>query len=326
MKNMILFILILMIAIFSLFYIVLTNPVNTSYDPDSKEKIPVDTTLLYQHVEKLITTSNYRNHENIEALNEAADYIITAFKETGLTPYEQTYMANGRNYKNIIAGYGPSDAPVLVVGAHYDVCGNQDGADDNASGVAGLLELARLLNTFKPTLPYRIELVAYTLEEPPYFRTSLMGSAVHAQKLTESQTTVLGMICLEMIGYYSDQKSSQDFPISFLKLFYPSTGNFITVVGKLGEGKMVKKVKRKMIEGADIPVESITAPASIPGIDFSDHQNYWKYNIPAVMITNTAFYRNKNYHMPTDTIDTLNFTKMAEVVKGVYKAITEFQF
>ncbi|MBL4592807.1 MAG: peptidase M28, partial [Flavobacteriales bacterium] len=126
-----------------------------------------------------------------------------------------------------------------------------------------------------------------------------------------------------MIGYFSEEKGSQDYPIGLLKLFYPNTGNYISVVSKMGggNGKLTRKVKKAMKKGSDIDVTSVNAPAKMPGIDFSDHLNYWKYDYPAVMITNTAFYRNKNYHEPGDLPETLDYIKMAEVIKGVYNAV-----
>lgn len=277
---------------------------------------------LYRHVEVLTMTAESRNVYHVTTLDSIAKYIDSKFQSYGYQVENQEYEADYKKYRNVIASYGLKDAPRLIVGAHYDVCGEQDGADDNASGIAGLLELARLIQLQKPDLPYRIDFVAYTLEEPPYFRSEFMGSAVHAKYLHDNDVKVLGMVCLEMIGYFTDQPHSQGYPSPILKLFYPSTGDFITVVGKIGQGSFLRNVKKSMVAGSDIRVKSINAPAFIPGIDFSDHLNYWKYNYDAVMITNTAFYRNKRYHEAEDTIETLDFNRMKEVVNGVYNAIT----
>ena len=236
----------------------------------------------------------------------------------------QQYEVNGATYQNIIGSIGPETASRLIVGAHYDVCGEQAGADDNASAVAGLLEIARLIQVQQPELKQRIDFVGYTLEEPPYFGSKHMGSAVHAKSLNDNNIDVKGMICLEMIGYFSEEENSQDYPIGFLKWFYPNKGNFIAVIGKLGQGQVVRQVKKSMKQVADIDVRSINAPRSLVGIDFSDHRNYWKYDYPAVMINNTAFYRNKNYHETSDTIGTLDFDKMTEVVRGAYWAVVNF--
>ena len=132
------------------------------------------------------------------------------------------------------------------------------------------------------------------------------------------------MICLEMIGYFSDKPDSQSFPAPFMRLFYPDKGDFIAIVGKLGQGKIVRKVKKAMRKASDLPVYSINAPRFIPGIDFSDHLNYWLAGYPAVMITDTAFYRNNNYHTISDTYDTLNYNKLADVVAGIYQTVLVF--
>lgn len=312
------------IIILGIIYLV-TNPLIGAAKNDPQAQPPVNKERLIKDVKFLTSTPLPRNSDNLSALNLAAEYIKDQFKEIGLEPVEQIFQAEGKTYKNIICSVGPENGARIILGAHYDVCGNQPGADDNASGVAGLLEIARLLSSQKPLLKYRIDLVAYTLEEPPFFRTNLMGSAVHAKSLFDNSIQVKAMICLEMIGYFSDKPNSQGFPLGILKLFYPTTGNFITVVGKLGKQKLARQVKRAMKQGSSITVKSINAPAAIPGIDFSDHRNYWKYNYDAVMITNTSFYRNHNYHQVTDTIETLDFDKMAEVVKGVYWSLVQLQ-
>jgi hypothetical protein len=291
-----------------------------------KALIPVDSTRLKADVSFLTGLPGGRNYRNLKALNEAADYILDVFKNSGAEDfYEQEYFIEGVRYRNIIARFGPLSGPVIVVGAHYDVYGPFPGADDNASGTAGLLELARLLGQLKPQLKYPVELVAYTLEEPPFFSTQYMGSFIHAKSLQDERAKVKMMISLEMIGYFSDKKGSQDFPMGFLKLFYPSRGNIIVVVGDFKNFRPVRKVRRKMRAGSDIKVRTINAPRWIEGIDFSDHRNYWHFGYDAVMVTNTAFYRNKNYHQPTDTKETLNYSKMAEVLRGVYNVIVKMR-
>jgi hypothetical protein len=215
------------------------------------------------------------------------------------------------------------DAERLIVGAHYDVFTNP-GADDNASGVAGLLELARLLDTLKPVLKYRIDLVAYTNEEPPYFRTEQMGSAVHAKYLSDNKIKVKGMICLEEIGYFTDEAKSQSYPLDILHLFYPERGNFIGVVGKIGQRKIVRRMKSKMRSGSVIDIRSINAPRWVTGIDYSDHLNYWNYGYDAVMINDTSWYRGNQYHTGGDTPDRLDYERMAQVVSGVYNAMVSY--
>lgn len=278
-----------------------------------------DTIRLKTDLLAITGTEKSRNYRNIETLNQVADYIKTAFLKISPTVEEQKYEVQGSEYKNIILSLGPTEGERIIIGAHYDVCGEQQGADDNASGVAGLLELARLLK--EQNLKCRIDLVAYTLEEPPYFRTEYMGSHIHAKYLYDNKIAVKGMICLEMIGFYSDTEGSQTYPVGFLKWFYGNKGNFITIVEKLNSDKWAKSFRKNMLKEQTIRTKKFKAPQSLPGIDFSDHLNYWKYGFSAVMITNTAFYRNKNYHTPEDTIEKLNIGNMGLVVDGVFRAL-----
>ena len=232
----------------------------------------------------------------------------------------QTYSVLGREVENIIASIGPEDAERVIVGAHYDTFGNQRGADDNASGVAGLIALAKLLKEHEHRLTRKVELVAFTLEEPPFFRSENMGSYVHAKNLSDTKVKVRAMIALEMIGFFSNEKGSQDYPLSLLHLFYPDEGDFIGVVSNMSSRRL-KSEFRDLMSKSDIKVRSLSAPAWLAGIDFSDHLNYWKFGYDSIMVTDTAFYRNKNYHQATDTIDTLDFTKMSEVVRGLFYGV-----
>jgi hypothetical protein len=275
-------------------------------------------------VEVLSSMSPQRNYLHPESLERSALYINEQFNKAGWESFSQYFTVEGRCYRNIVARAGDKNRERIVIGAHYDVCGSQPGADDNASGVAGLLELARMVGEQKPALTHGLELVAYCLEEPPFFRTENMGSFIHVQSLRKEKVKVKLMICLEMIGYYSEQPGSQTLPFFLLKPFYPSRGNFITIVGKLSDWHLVRRIKKWMLAGSQIDVQSINAPEQIPGIDFSDHLNYWRHGIPAVMITDTAFYRNPHYHEKSDTPQTLDFEKMAEAVKGVYWTMVNF--
>lgn len=278
-----------------------------------------DTTIIKKHFEKILSTPQARNYKNINALNSVADYIFDSFKNYGDSTVFQEYMVGKQVYKNVITSFGTSNPKRVIVGAHYDVCENQPGADDNASGVIGLLELARMLKGKE--LNYRIDLVAYTLEEPPFFRSPNMGSYVHANYLFENKIDVYGMICLEMIGYFSDDKKSQNYPLKILKLFYGSKGDFITVVRKFSGGKFARVYKRKMKKSEFIKTKSIQAPERIRGIDFSDHLNYWAFGYSSVLITNTGFYRNQNYHRATDTFETIDIEKMSFVIDEVCRTL-----
>lgn len=285
-----------------------------------------------QHSEAEVSAARLRLH--VTALSEAfcprdwlhetnlsscADYITAHFTNAGAVVRSQPVVAHGRQYRNIIARFGVGQGSKIVVGAHYDACGDTPGADDNASGVAALIELGYLLGR---DLPGReIELVAYTLEEPPFFRTPLMGSAVHAASISAEKESIAGVIVLEMIGYFSDARGSQSYPSLLLKFIYPSKGNFIAVIGRWDQGAWVKGVKVGMKGATDLPVYSIRAPTAIPGIDFSDHLNYWPLGINALMITDTAFYRNNAYHESTDTPDRLDYERMSKVVVAVFEAL-----
>ena len=273
-------------------------------------------------VAELTGLPGFRCFERPEDLSRAAEWSKRELMASGLPVEEQSFGVGDLEFRNLIAHYGLDEGPVLVIGAHYDVCGEQPGADDNASAVAGLLELARLLGKHKPEVANRIELALWPLEEPPNFRTPAMGSAVHANSLALRGVKVSGMISLEMIGFFSDEPGSQAFPAPGMSLLYSSRGDSIVVVGNSSSWWFTRRVKARMAGSTQLPVRSINAPAFVPGVDFSDHLNFWRHGWDAVMVTDTAFYRNPNYHQITDTPDTLDYKRMAQVVTGVYTAIT----
>jgi Zn-dependent M28 family amino/carboxypeptidase len=283
--------------------------------------IPVQIDRLFQVVSTLTLVEPARNYQNVQSLNQIAEYIHQEFKKWDCQIHIQKFWAEDQMYQNVIASFGNLDAPRIVVGAHYDVDGNQPGADDNASAVAGLLEIGHLLNELKPDLKYRVDLVAFCLEEAPFFDTEWMGSTVYAQSCLREDARVKAMICLEMIGYYSDEPNSQKYPSPELAQMYPNQGNFVVVVSKLGQETLVQNVQQSMQMVANIDVQSICAPQDMQIINLSDHYSFWKAGYEAVMITDTSFLRNPNYHLVSDTIDTLDFNRMAEVVKGVYWAV-----
>ena len=297
----------------------MTQPMLSSASPSANRT--VDPARLETHVRKLSIEFTPRDESHIENLDRTAAYIMNEFSQTTQSVSESPYRVQGKWYRNVIAQFGPDSEERIIVGAHYDTAGPLPGADDNASGVAGLLELARLLGQHPP--PIRVELVAFSLEEPPFFRTTGMGSSVHAESLRKQGARVRVMMSLEMIGYFSDEPQSQQFPTGLLRAFYPSKGNFIAVVGRLSEGLLVRQTKAAMRDAAPLPVYSINAPTLIPGIDFSDQLSYWNAGYSAVMITDTAFYRNRNYHTANDTAEKLDYKRMAMVVEGVHAAVSE---
>jgi Zn-dependent M28 family amino/carboxypeptidase len=279
----------------------------------------VDARSLEAHVRMLSETLLPRDEAHRENLDRVATYVAAELGRAGGRVEQQVFQVDKRTYRNVVARFGPQDGEIVVVGAHYDAFGPFPGADDNASGVAGLIELGRLLGRTPPPRP--VQLVAYSLEEPPYFRTENMGSAVHAAALQRAGTRVRAMLSLEMIGYFSDAPDSQEYPLRVLHLFYPDRGNFIAVVGRFGETGLVRSIKRAMSGATTLPVRSITAPAALAGVDFSDHLNYWERGMAAVMVTDTAFFRNRSYHTKDDIAERLDYERMAKVVAGVFAAV-----
>ena len=276
---------------------------------------------LFKDVEFLTKISPSRNYQNLESIEKVVNYIDREFKKMGVSPIKQSWKAGSYEYSNLIASYNPSKSKRLIVGAHYDVCGDQPGADDNASAVAGLLESARMVFASKPEIDYRIDFVAFCLEEPPFFGTEQMGSYVHAKSLHDNNVDVIGMICYEMIGYFSDEPDSQPFPSIELAARYPHVANFIMVVGIEKYEEFNSKVHQLMNKdsGIDVQLVSFPEPNGLAGL--SDQSNYWKFGFQALMINDTSFVRNPNYHEKSDTIDTLDFAKMTEVINSSFKAI-----
>ena len=317
-KFMLLVVLIIIVLLIGVWFW-MTQPLLSRATPNSERT--VDPSRLEAHVRKLSIELGPRDVRHIENLDKVAAYIKNEFSQTGAFVSEQVYRVQGRSYRNVIAHFGPETEERIIVGAHYDAAGPFPGADDNASGVAGVIELARLLSQQQP--PMRVELVAFSLEEPPYFRTTGMGSLVHAKSLRQQNVRVRVMFSLEMIGYFSDAPNSQLFPVGLLSAFYPSKGNFISVVGRLSEGLLVRRTKAAMRNATPLPVYSINAPRFIPGVDLSDQVNYWYSGYDALMITDTAFYRNRNYHTAEDTAEKLDYKRMAMVVEGVYAAVMD---
>ncbi len=320
-KALLIVLVLLCIATFSI--LALTNP-TLSAKKQLDFTFQADSSRMKVYVDSLCREKEFRTWNNTRELNRAGNYIFNELKKYSVKTTKQAFEDKRNQYFNVISSYGPENAPRLIIGAHYDVCGMQQGADDNASGVSALIELARMLQSNNPNLEYRVDLVAFTLEEPPFFRDFMMGSAVHARSLKKDSVDVLGMISIEMIGYFSDLKGSQEYPVNAMKLVYPNRANYISVVSKLGEGSFLRKVKRGLNSQKRVKVRSVSAPASVPGIDFSDHHNYWDQGYSALMITDTSFYRNANYHQPSDLPETLNYSKMAAVTDGIFQFLLNF--
>jgi aminopeptidase-like protein len=272
-----------------------------------------------KHLIAITKTKKARNYKNVKTLNFVAAYIKKEFAKVCDSSEYQNFKVGNNIYKNVIGSLGTENKERIIIGAHYDVCGDSEGADDNASGVVGLLELARLLS--KENLKYRIDFVGYSLEEPPFFRTAQMGSYIHAKYLVDKKVPVKGMISLETIGFFSDKRYSQKFPIQGMEKIYGNVGNFITVVQNDKNEAFSNQIDNLMKSEKLISTKSFKGNSRLPGVDFSDHLNYWKHNFEAVMITNTAFYRNKNYHTNSDKLDTLDLEKMSLVIKQLFHCI-----
>lgn len=281
---------------------------------------------LYKDVEFLTTLRPYRNYLNIDSLNKVCEYLKKEFNRSGYDCAEQKWTVSGNEYKNIIASFNQEKSKRLIVGAHYDVCGDQPGADDNASAVAGLLETARIIAENNPSIDYRIDFAAYCLEEPPFFGSKKMGSYIHAKSLHDNSAEVIGMLCYEMIGYFSDKPGSQPVPFPELAEIYPGTADFIIVVGIKKYNDFNNKIHKLMSENPNIKTEviSFSSPDGLAGL--SDQRNYWKFGYRALMINDTSFLRNPNYHNTSDTIETLDFNKMTEVINSAYNAIVKIDF
>ena len=212
-----------------------------------------------------------------------------------------------------IAG-GASASEIIVVGAHYDSIAGATGANDNGSGVAAVLELARLMRGAQ--LERSVRFVAFVNEEPPFYRTGEMGSQYYARRSRERGENVVAMLSLETIGYYSDRGGSQRYPFP-LGLFYPASGNFVAFVSKLGSRRLLHRALGAFRRHAEFPSEGVAAPAFIPGVDWSDHWSFWQQGYPALMVTDTALYRYPWYHSVQDTPDKIDYERLARVVTGL---------
>ena len=263
-----------------------------------------------------------RNVIAYQSLEKTAQFIETSFRTMGYSVQSQEYTVQMRKVRNLIAeipGAGKPDE-IVVIGAHYDTVADCPGADDNTSGVAGLLELARLLRNSHPERTVRF--VAFVNEEPPWFQTQDMGSLVYAKELKRRGADVVAAISLETIGMYSDEEGSQQYPAGMGSI-YPKKGDFIAFVGYVASADLVRKSVAAFRRSVKFPVEGAAVPGAITGVSWSDHWSFWEQGYPAMMITDTAPFRNPNYHRPSDTPDTLDYDRMARVVSGMKGVIED---
>jgi len=263
-----------------------------------------------------------RNTQRYDGLVAARDHIAAAFTAAGLVVERQDYQAAGRLCSNLIATIAGRDpaAPPWVVGAHYDSVRGGPGANDNGTGVAALLALARRLKPGAQAAPIR--LVAFVNEEPPFFQTALMGSMVYAASLAARGERLAGMVSLETIGCFLDQPGTQRFPDPALATLYPSTGNFVAIVGNTANAALVTRLRDAFdLAGCGMPSQPFAGPEALPGVGWSDHWAFWQHGYAAVMITDTAPFRDEHYHTPTDLPANVDHPRLAQVVIGMCSAL-----
>jgi Zn-dependent M28 family amino/carboxypeptidase len=273
-------------------------------------------TRLRRHVERLAGQIGERHVLRPEALHAAESYIGDTLRALGYDVARQNYEAQGVDCANLevaIEGAGRV-GEIVLAGAHYDTVPGCPGADDNASGVAAVLELARLLRGATPSRTIR--LVAFVNEEPPFFFWGEMGSKVYARAARARGDVIRVMLSLEMLGCYSDEKGSQGYP-PLLKHFYPAQGDYIAFVSNIRSRHALRAAFEAFRNGSDFPAERLVAPALMPGIGWSDQLSFWREGYPAAMVTDTAFHRYPHYHCPTDTPEKLDYVRMARVVEGL---------
>lgn len=277
---------------------------------------------LRAHVEVLAGRIGERHLGRPESLQQAADYVRTELEALGYEVVAQTYPVRGTSVANLEASIQGTERPseVVVVGAHYDSAIGTPGANDNATGVAVLLELARMLAGSEPERTIR--LVAFVNEEPPWFRTEDMGSVHHAAWCEARGDDVTAMLSLETMGYYVDEPHSQHYP-SALAPFYPDRGDFLAFVGNVRSVALVRRCVEVFRAHATLPSEGGAAPAGIPGVGFSDHWSYWRRGWDAVMVTDTAFNRYPHYHEPTDTPEKIDYERLSAATRGVLAVVED---
>ncbi|MBX9693148.1 MAG: M20/M25/M40 family metallo-hydrolase [Cyanobacteria bacterium] len=294
-------------------------------------------TRLRSHVQKLAVDIGARSlPKSPGGLERAATYIEEKFSDARLNPTRQTFSVAGyfndglfgathatQSTSNIIVELtgGAKASEIVVIGAHYDAVGDCPGANDNASGVAALIEIASALANEK--FERTIRFVAFTNEEPPFFRSDDMGSYRYAKACKDRGDNIVAMLSLETIGYYSDKPDSQQFPLDALSMIYPKCGNFLAFVGNMEAYELLKNCFTSFTSAVKFPVELIAAPASLSGIDFSDQLSFWRVGYPGVMVTDTALYRYPHYHTNKDTPEKLSYDQLSRVTTGLQKVVQD---
>ena len=277
---------------------------------------------LRRHVEAVAGKIGERNVWKYDALNATVEYMTRELRDAGYAVTEQPYKVQGKTVKNLEAelrgtrATAASPGEVLVVGAHYDSVRGCPGANDNGTGVAAVLEIARAMAKDRPARTVRF--VMFVNEEPPFFHTDAMGSLVYAKACKARGDEVVGMISMETIGFYSDEKGSQKYPPPF-DVMFPDTGNFIGFVADERSGAFLNEVMGSFRGHTRFPSQGVAAPADVQGVGWSDHWSFWQVGYPALMVTDTAPFRYRHYHEPTDTPDKVDYDRAARVVAGMVR-------
>jgi Zn-dependent M28 family amino/carboxypeptidase len=291
------------------------------FNAHARQDIDALESLLKAHIAVLAHEIGPRNIFASDKLNAAAEYIRTFWEKIGYEVSAQTYSVQNVPCQNLAIEIPGKSKPgeIVLVGAHYDTVSWAPGANDNGSAVAALLELSRLFSKKSPSRTLRF--VAFANEEPPFFKTGSMGSLVYAKACQERKENIVGMVCLETIGYYRDEPKTQKYPFPF-RFFYPDKGNFIAVVGNLRSKPLVKSFTRHFMEESDFPVECVATFGFLTGIDWSDHWSFWHCGYPAIMVTDTALFRYPYYHSSEDTSDKIAYHQLSRVTHGIFGALT----
>ena len=278
-----------------------------------------DTALIKSYLETIARNYPSRSYNNVTKMDETADYIRSVFAQFSDSVTMQRYQVNGYSYyENVICSFGPANARRIIIGAHYDVF-TSPGADDGASGIVGLFELARLLQCQE--LKYRVDLVAYTLGEEPFLKSPDMGSFVHAKMLYNHGVKVYGMVSLDMIGYFNSQPHTQKYPVDIFSLIFGTRANFIALVKKPAAGPFARHFCTVFKAESFVKTHKISAPPSMLDMIWHDHMNYWKFGYSALMITDTQNFRDPYYHNSSDTVDTIDINTMSKVIDAVFTTL-----
>jgi hypothetical protein len=278
---------------------------------------------LRRDIQVLSNKIGRRNEQSYENLIAAKDFLTQELTEAGYTVQKQDYNIDGKIFTNLeveIPGTTCADE-ILVIGGHYDSAFTSPGANDNGTGAAAILALAR---EFAGTKPLRtLRFVEFTNEEPPFFWTNNMGSFVYAQRAKQRGDKIVGMFSLETLGYFTDEANSQQYPPP-LNLLYPSQGNFLGFIGNIDSRELLRNTIRSFRAQSKFPSEGAALPNLLPGVGWSDHWSFWQQGYQAVMITDTAPFRYRHYHTLEDTIDKIDFEKLTRVVDGIGRVIRDF--